>query len=356
VLLLKKNYKLLIFGLLAILTNKAFGQALVINAGNDTTVCAGTTVTLGGHPVATGGSPPYTFAWTPAAGLSNPSDSTPTVTVNNTTTYTLTVLDSIGNRQIDSVKISVDSINKITAGSSATICTYLDSAFVGAATNPPSYIYTWLPSAGLDCINCPSTYAKPGGNTTYTLNATDGKCSSTSQVTITVTPPPTVSTTSPVTINRGQSVTLNVTGLTSNIQWVPDSEITGANTATPSVSPLQTITYTVYGKAPGGCYGLDSVVVDVIQDSSLYFYNTFTPNGDGINDTWFIGNIDQFPNNEVVVFNRYGAQIFQATGYDNKWDGTILGVPVPDATYYYVVYTGTGKTYRGSVTIIRKFN
>jgi len=348
-----KLHILLTIGLLLASVYKTFSAPIVVNPGNDTTICAGDSVTLGGNPVASGGTAPYTYLWAPSTGMNNPHDSNPHVKVNATTTFTITVIDNTGSRQIDSVTITVDPIVNVTAGASGTICQIADSALVGSPNNPASDIYTWLPASGLVCSTCPSTYAKPSSTTTYTLTATDGKCFKTSQVTITVTPPPVVSTTSPVTILRGQSAVLNVTGLVSSYQWSPDSELTNGNSATPQVSPILTTTYTVFGKAADGCYGLDSVTVDVIQDSNLFFYNTFTPNGDGINDTWFIGNIDLFPNNEVIVFNRYGAQIYQANGYENQWDGTILGNPVPDATYYYVVYTGTGKTYRGSVTIIR---
>jgi len=327
---------------------------MVIDPGPAKTICPGDSVALGGSPTVSGGTPPYVVAWTPAVGLNNPADWNPHALVGATTTFTVTVIDFVGNRGQATQTITVDNINQVSAGSNATICPFLDSATIGSASNPPANFYTWTPAAGLSCPTCPTTIAKPSTTTTYTLTASDGTCNFSTTVTINVKPLPVTSTTSPVTIDRGQTVTLNVTGLVSNYQWSPNSTLSNYNSPNPDATPSVTTTYTVIGKGANGCYGVDSVVVDVKDDSLLFFYNTFTPNGDGINDTWFIGNIDLFPNNEVIIFNRYGKEIYTANGYLNQWDGTIDGTNVPDATYYYIVYTGTGQSYRGSVTIIRK--
>lgn len=352
---LRNQYILLLAGLLLAFASGAFAAGpMVINPGNPQTVCSGDSVILGGNPTASGGTAPYTFSWAPATNMNNPADSNPHVKVTTTTTYTVTVIDNSGNRQIDSVTITVDPVVNVTAGPDATICFYDDSATIGLPSNPAADTYVWSPSTGLSCPTCPTTVAKPSSTTTYTLNANDGTCSNTSTVTVTVLPPPVVTATSPVTIHRGESVTLGVNGLVSNFTWTPNSTLTGGNTATPTATPNTTTTYTVIGRDANGCLGFDTVTVDVINDSLLIFYNTFTPNGDGINDTWYIGNIDLFPNNEVVVYNRYGKVVYRANGYLNQWNGTSLGTNLPDATYYYLVYTGTGQTYKGSITIIRQ--
>ncbi|NQY05054.1 MAG: gliding motility-associated C-terminal domain-containing protein, partial [Flavobacteriaceae bacterium] len=75
---------------------------------------------------------------------------------------------------------------------------------------------------------------------------------------------------------------------------------------------------------------------DVIVDIS----NGFTPNGDGINDTWYIDNIIHYPNADIKVFNRWGNEVFTTTGYDNDWKGESSesgsGL-LPAGSYYYVV-------------------
>lgn len=68
-------------------------------------------------------------------------------------------------------------------------------------------------------------------------------------------------------------------------------------------------------------------------------YNAFTPNGDGLNDTWVIPGITRFQNAEVVVFNRWGQQVYVNSFYDNLdgWDGASDGSKLAPATYFYVI-------------------
>ncbi len=62
-----------------------------------------------------------------------------------------------------------------------------------------------------------------------------------------------------------------------------------------------------------------------------------TPNGDGINDTWTVYNIEQYPANQIWVFNRWGDQVFNSKGYKNTWDGSYKnrGQKLPEASSYY---------------------
>ncbi|MFY0604946.1 MAG: DUF11 domain-containing protein, partial [Flavobacteriaceae bacterium] len=81
----------------------------------------------------------------------------------------------------------------------------------------------------------------------------------------------------------------------------------------------------------------------------LTIYNEFSPNGDNINDFFVIDCIDQYPNNTLEVFNRYGNTVFKKRNYDNTWDGTSNGRAtiqannkLPVGTYYYVLNLGNG--------------
>ncbi len=85
--------------------------------------------------------------------------------------------------------------------------------------------------------------------------------------------------------------------------------------------------------------------------------SAFSPNGDGVNDTWGIKNVDLYPNTVVEVYNRWGNRVFGPyEGYVNQWDGARNGKDLPDGTYFYIVDLklgdGTG-IFNGSVTIIR---
>lgn len=100
----------------------------------------------------------------------------------------------------------------------------------------------------------------------------------------------------------------------------------------------------------------------MVKESTLEFTisKAVTPDGDGINDTWVLENIENFENNTVVVVDRWGNMIFQATGYDNEsifWDGTNQnGVVVPTGTYFYTIevqYQGTVVKRRGYLEVIQ---
>ena len=81
--------------------------------------------------------------------------------------------------------------------------------------------------------------------------------------------------------------------------------------------------------------------------------NVFTPNGDGVNDTWVIGNIEMFPAAEVYVFNRWGQLMFTSKGYAEDWDGRYRGHFVPAGTYLYIIDIFDDEDpYEGTVTII----
>ncbi|HTO37165.1 MAG TPA: gliding motility-associated C-terminal domain-containing protein, partial [Brumimicrobium sp.] len=77
--------------------------------------------------------------------------------------------------------------------------------------------------------------------------------------------------------------------------------------------------------------------------------NAFTPDGDGQNDTWVIEGIELYPNSVLIVYNRWGNIVYEATGYLNDWNGTsnnnlnVGGNELPTGTYYYVLDTKEDK-------------
>jgi gliding motility-associated-like protein len=86
----------------------------------------------------------------------------------------------------------------------------------------------------------------------------------------------------------------------------------------------------------------------------------FTPNSDDINDTWIISNYQYFSNALIVVYNRLGQKVFECKGLYEKekiWDGNdILGIPLPDASYYFVILEDKdvkSNVIKGDVTILR---
>jgi len=118
-----------------------------------------------------------------------------------------------------------------------------------------------------------------------------------------------------------------------------------------------TINYTVMNH--GGCtsnIGIISIMVEPNKDPNQYLTipTLFTPNGDGVNDNFIIVGIDNYPDNTLEIYNRWGNIVYSAKGYSttNAWTGNGLG----DGTYYYllkVAINGQNKVYNGYIVIIR---
>lgn len=84
--------------------------------------------------------------------------------------------------------------------------------------------------------------------------------------------------------------------------------------------------------------------------------NHFSPNGDGFYDTWNISGLNYFPDFELLVYNRWGQQVHRQVKQYTSWDGTQLGVALPDATYYYVIFLSSSDRHqlvKGDVSILR---
>lgn len=102
-----------------------------------------------------------------------------------------------------------------------------------------------------------------------------------------------------------------------------------------------------------GCTGTGEVTVPVNTDPCLDIVNTFTPNSDGINDTWIIDELDLFTDVTIQIFNEWGRIMYEDDG-SKPWDGTFNGNPLPTGTYYYLITVSQeSEPYTGSVTLIR---
>jgi gliding motility-associated-like protein len=70
---------------------------------------------------------------------------------------------------------------------------------------------------------------------------------------------------------------------------------------------------------------------------TLELPNGFTPNGDGKNDYFFVKGLDDYPDNSIVVYNRWGNQVWEKSGYRNDWDGVNdKGEPLAAGTYFVI--------------------
>ncbi|MBN2350777.1 MAG: gliding motility-associated C-terminal domain-containing protein, partial [Bacteroidales bacterium] len=106
-----------------------------------------------------------------------------------------------------------------------------------------------------------------------------------------------------------------------------------------------------------GCSASSSIYVDICDVFDLLgdITNTFTPNDDGVHETWVINNIELFPDAVIEIFDRWGRLVYRKNGgYANDWDGTSNGKKLPMESYYYILRIKSENVeITGTVTIIR---
>jgi len=172
-------------------------------------------------------------------------------------------------------------------------------------------------------------------------------------------------TVTPTTTDPATTVTVNGAQVISGTASRPISLTPGAVTTIPVVVTAHdgiTIIgqYSVAVGMAGGTLsnilGADEVTNSLISDlnsGKVVANNILSPNGDGVNDTWIIKNIEFYPNNKVTVYDQAGNIVYTKQGYTNNWAGTYQGNILNQGTYYYLVDLGKGKKMTGFITVVR---
>ena len=99
-----------------------------------------------------------------------------------------------------------------------------------------------------------------------------------------------------------------------------------------------------------------TVIIDINQDISCQLPNLLTPNEDGINDTYLIPCLaeNNYPQGQLTIFNEWGQSVFNPKPYNNDWDGTYGGQPLPVGTYFVILDLGDGSRPLNGFTIIQR--
>jgi len=224
--------------------------------GPPVTICNGSSASIGAAPVS--GS---TYSWTPSTGLSSATVSNPTVSASATTTYILTETNSLGCSAQHSVVVTVRVV-AANAGSNASVCAG-GSATIGAASVSGS-TYSWSPSTGLSSTAVSNPNATPLATTVYTVTETNGACSASHSVTVTVNSLPAAAAGSNTSVCLGNSATLGAALVSgSSYSWSPSAGLSSSVAAQPSATPTVTTTYSVTETNTAGCTASHSVTVTV---------------------------------------------------------------------------------------------
>ena len=279
----------------------------------------------------------------------------PTYQYSTAGTYTVTLNVSYGNGACENVitkDISIQDapIAAITTPRGTFAVCPGDTLELGLSA--PYSAYQW--STG---ETTPAIYITNAGS--YSVDVVSGSCIITTTVEIASLDPPVVTALAePAQVNEGGSSQLSATGL-STYFWNPADVLNDASIATPLATPVQNTLFTVRGSANNGCTGSATVEVKVKGD---FIVNKLGPsklispdNGDAVNNFWLVGNILNYPQCSVTIYDDKGIKVHEAKPYNNDWDGTYNGRQLPDGVYYYIIRCdGEENNPRsGSITMLR---
>lgn len=192
---------------------------------------------------------------------------------------------------------------------------------------------------------------KPSETTTYVAHARNSVgCHATDSITIDVNDRPTLTIES--VSDETRSVSYVVEGGTPTYTiYVEEKEM--GNLASATLSGMTFGEHEIRVVDTNAC---DASATFVINKLEVTPSGSITPNGDGLNDTWQIKNIDVYPLSVVRIYDRTGRLIFEKQGYSNEtgWDGSYNGAPMPSADYWYEIdVEEIDQQYYGHFTLLR---
>ena len=267
--------------------------------------------------------------------------------------YTVIIIDSIHCRSIDTITVVLIPPPIITVSSTQSICQG-DSVTLSASGGNT---YSWLPVNDLSGAFSKTPIVKPNGTTRYTVTVTDSNnCTDTAGVLIVIHTKPVVYAGNDKVIIKGGATILGgkIDDPTNvNFSWVPSPSLNDIHLLNPVADPDANTDYVLNASSAIGC-GISSDTVSVKVYGAFYIPNAFTPNGDGLNDSWHIPALQAFPDAVLSVYNRYGNKIFESTAGNRDWDGNYKNKAQPSGAYPYVIDLKNNQpVLKGVVMIVR---
>lgn len=299
------------------------------------------------------------YDWSPATGLNSTTASSVISTATTDTEYSLVVTDSQGCRDTMSTQVGVTTMPVAQILQDDTLLCKNDQIQLSAFDDPgENYSYTWYrENANGDNEQVSGQqHFMTGEAGIYTVEVRNNNSCPTlsAPVVIEVEDVTVEARASENEIYEGDMVELSALGSNSVKEYTwqtPEGQRTGSS----FVTGLQA-TYRFLVEVTGEqCTADDTVTVVVLP--SIIIPNGFSPDLDGKNDAWFIKGLSEYPNAQIMIYNRWGSVVYRYnSGYDKPWDGTnTQGEALPLGTYYYVIDVNDKKqqVFKGSVTIIK---
>ena len=311
------------------------GNPLIINVNNPTALvatnsgvaCVGTNVQLNVNEG-------VSFSWTGPNGFSS-TEKNPVLTnvsPNQAGIYTVVAQNSNGCSVSAQTIVSIlPEIMATTNFSSADVCE--NTSILLSASGGTSY--SWFPTTGLSDANISNPIASPTQSTIYTVTIRNGLCTTTRTINLNLLKNVSANAGADITIVAGQTIELKgtVSGDNAAYLWSPATFLDDPTKLNPIATPNTSIMYTL--TAQSGCNtSSDNVWIKVYPKVEIP--NTFSPNGDGINDFWNIPSISSFKNISLKVISKNGQVVYETKVY-RPWDGRWNGADLPVGAYYYTL-------------------
>lgn len=339
-------------------TVPAIDNKLLVDLGPDKTICEGSSATITLHS----SQPVAIYNYNPSGGLSVVTSQTIIATPLDTTTYIILAKTNVC-QGYDTITVNVLHKPVADAGNDTVICNNTYAILHGNAKNISGSVnYLWMASPDIVNPNSQITIARPQNirANRYRLEVRDNygcNFKSYDEVIVTMRPLfiPFAGNDTVASIGQPHQLHGNDGGV--QYLWSPASVLNNPALQNP-IAILQTDTkFTLTVKDSLGCIGTSSVLVKVYKGVTFYIPNAFTPNGDGINETFkpIAPGIKQI--NYFRIYNRWGKLMFETNNALNGWDGKYLGTPQPTAVYVWIIkgidITGKIIEQKGTVTLIR---
>lgn len=322
-----------------VLIDTVFPNAITM--GNDT-ICEGDTITIYGS----GG---QTYSWTPNLTLATPNDSATLAYPSQTTTYVLEATNGCGN-DFDTLTIYIIEVHADIVDDTA-VC-------IGSSANlwaSGGESYYWSPTMGLSNNTSHNISPEIYVPITYYVDVTDSNgCSTMLSVFVDTLTNPKVNLGEDIEATWGETVQLNSNSNGVQYIWTPIEGLSCSDCPNPIVNTQASSTYYLTVLGVNGCYSYDTI--SVFFDGAIYVPNSFTPDGDGINDIFYAYGID-IKEFEMYIFDRWGEKLFYSDDMEDGWNGTYKGTLVKNDTYVWKVIFKDVLDKRGeligTVTLIR---
>jgi len=263
-------------------------------------------------------------------------DTTSSIIVNNPGFFSVTVEDEYGCVASKEIEVDVASAPEINLPEFSSVC-YGSSTLLDAGNTYASYDWSTGETTRQILVSDP-------GN--YWLRVTNaGGCENSDTTEVLQNPQPEF-----FSIDNSSTGTIVLEG----IGGTPPYGYTlggGDYQTSNEFNDLLPGSYRAYIRDMNGC---ENDTLATVSEVPLDIPNFFTPNGDNTHDIWEIGNIDQFPEAIIMIFDRYGKLLYSYYGNETGWDGTYQNKAIESDTYWYQITFNDGSpSIAGDVTIKR---